>query len=100
MNSWGEIALVVLALGMAIFIQLRVSKMRSSVLGLILPFLIFLVSLCVLIQDLQQIKEGTVEALTIITAIWYFACYNIPTILFLCIYNYYQRIRIIRYTKN
>lgn len=97
MNGWGEIILVVLAMGMAIFIQLRVSKMRSSVLGLILPFLIFLVSLCVLIQDLQHIKEGTVESLTTITAILYFACYNIPTILFLCIYNYYQRTRLARY---
>ena len=56
MNNWGEIVLVVLALGMAIYIQLRVSKMRSSVLGLILPFLIFLISLCVLVQDLQHIK--------------------------------------------
>lgn len=97
MNGWGEIILVVIAMGMAIFIQLRVSKMRSSVLGLILPFLIFLVSLCVLIQDLQHIKEGTVESLTTITAILYFACYNIPTILFLCIYNYYQRTRLARY---
>lgn len=97
MNGWGEIILVVLAMGMAIFIQLRVSKMRSSVLGLILPFLIFLVSLCVLVQDLQHIKEGTVESLTTITAILYFACYNIPTILFLCIYNYYQRTRLARY---
>ena len=96
MNHWGEIGLVVLALGMAIFIQLRVSKMRSSVLGLILPFLIFLISLCVLIQDLQHIKQGTEESLSVITATLYFALYNIPTILFLCIYNYYQRTRITR----
>lgn len=94
MNDWGEIVLVVLALGMAIFIQLRVSKMRSAVLGLILPFLIFLFSLCVLVQDLQHIRTGTEEALTSITATLYFALYNIPTILFLCIYNYYQRTRI------
>ena len=97
MNSVGEIVLVVLALGMAIFIQLRVSKMRSSVLGLILPFLIFLFSLCILGQDLQRIKDGTEETLTNITAFLYFACYNIPTILFLCIYNYYQRTRLVRH---
>lgn len=97
MNNWGEIVLVVLALGMAIFIQLRVSKMRSSVLGLILPFLIFLFSLCILGQDLQRIKDGTEETLTNITAFLYFACYNIPTILFLCIYNYCQRTRLARH---
>ncbi len=97
MNNWGEIVLVVLALGMAIFIQLRVSKMRSSVLGLILPFLIFLFSLCILGQDLKHIKDGTEETLTNITAFLYFACYNIPTILFLCIYNYYQRTRLVRH---
>lgn len=96
MNHWGEIVLVILALGMAIFIQLRVSKMRSSVLGLILPFLIFVISLYVLFLDFQHIKQGTEETLTTITAMLYFALYNIPTILFLCIYNYYQRTRITR----
>jgi len=97
MNNWGEIVLVVLALGMAILIQLRVSKMRSPVLGLILPFLILVISVCVLVTDLQHIKAGTVESMTSITAWMYFACYNIPTILFLCIYNYYQRTRLARY---
>lgn len=94
MKHWGEIVLVVLALGMAVFIQLRVSKMRSTSLGLILPFFIFVISVCVLIQDLQHIKEGMAESLTTIMAFLYFAFYNIPTILFLCIYNYCQRARI------
>ena len=97
MNQWGEIILVVLALGMAFFIQLRVSKMRSTVLGLILPFLIFLISLALLFRDLQQMKEGTVVSLTKVTAILYFALYNIPTILFLSVYNYYQRARKMRH---
>lgn len=99
MNSWGEIILVILALGMAILIQLRVSKMRSPILGLVLPFLILVISVCVLVIDLQHIKDGTVEAMTNITAWMYFACYNIPTILFLCIYNYYQRTRLIKYRR-
>ena len=97
MKHWGEVVLVVLALGMAVFIQLRVSKMRFAGLGLILQFFIFLISACVLIQDLHHIKEGTVESLTTIKAFLYFACYNIPTILFLCIYNYCQRARIGKY---
>lgn len=96
MNHWGEIVLVILALGMAVIIQLRVSKMRSSILGLVLPFLVFVISLCVLFQDIQHIKAGTEESLSMITATLYFALYNIPTILFLCIYNYYQRTRITR----
>lgn len=96
-ESWGEILLVVLALGMAVFIQLRVSKMRSSALGLIMPFLIFLISVCILFQDLQHIKEGIAESLTQIRAFLYFAVYNIPTILLLCIYNYCQRTRMTRY---
>lgn len=96
MNSWGEIVLVVLALGMAVFIQLRASRMRSLVLGLILPFLIFVFSLCILGQDLYRIRNGTEETLTNITALMYFACYNIPTILFLCIYNYCQRTRLVK----
>jgi uncharacterized membrane protein len=71
MNGWGEVILVVLALGMAILIQLRVSKMRSSVLGLILPFVIFLISVFMLIADLQHIKAGTAESMTTITALMY-----------------------------
>lgn len=97
MNHWGEVVLVVLALGMAIFIQLRVSKMCSSVMGLILPFLIFLFSLCVFVQDLLHIISEKTESLSLVTAAMYFALYNIPTILFLCIYNYYQRTRLARY---
>ena len=96
MNHWGEMVLVVIALGMSILIQLRVSKMRSSVLGLILPFLIFFISIGMLLQDLKHIREGSVVALTSVKAFLYFALYNIPTILFLCIYNYYQRARISR----
>lgn len=97
MNNWGEIVLVILALGMTIFIQLRVSKMRSSIFGLILPFLFLAISLCILGNDLQRIKNGMEETLTNITAFLYFACYNIPTILLLCIYNYYQRARLVKH---
>lgn len=96
MNNWGEIALVILALGMTIFIQLRVSKMRSSILGLILPFLFLLISVCILGTDLQRIRSGVEDELTNIAAFQNFACYNIPTILLLCIYNYYQRARLVK----
>ena len=97
MNNGGEIVAVVLALGMTIFVQFRVSKMRSSVLGLLLPFMFFLISLCVLGNDLQRINNGIEETMTNITAFLYFACYNIPTILLFCIYNYYQRARLVKH---
>lgn len=97
MNKWGEIVLVILAIGMTIGIQLRVSKMRSAILGLILPFLFLLISLCILGFDLQRIRIGVEETRTNIIALQNFACYNIPTILLLCIYNYYQRARLTRH---
>ena len=96
MNNWEEIVLVVLALGMTVFIQLRVSKMRSAILGLVLPFMFLLISLCILGTDLQRIRNGLEETQTKITAFQNFAYYNIPTILLLCIYNYYQRARLTR----
>lgn len=96
MNNWEEIVLVVLALGMTVFIQLRVSKMRSSILGLVLPFMFLLITVCILGADLQRIRTGVEETRTSITAFQNFACYNIPTILLLCIYNYYQRSRLTR----
>lgn len=93
-NIWGRIILVVLALGFTVLVQVRMSKLRSSYFGLFIPVLLFLVTMCILVTDLQHIKEGTAQdSLTGITAFLYFALYNIPTILFLCIYNYYQRMR-------
>ncbi len=99
MNHGGELILIILALGMALFIQLRASKMRSSVWGLVLPFLLLLLSVCVLVQDIQHIRQGTAEEKSTLMALTYFAVYNIPTILFLCIYNYCQRKRITRENK-
>ncbi len=99
MNSWGEIILVVLALGMAIFIQLWVSRLRSPIWGLILPFFVFLASLCILVSDICHIRDGSAKNLTMLMALTYFACYNILTILFLCIYNFCQRTRLVKHKK-
>lgn len=96
MDRWGYVFVVVLALALTILIQIRVSKMHSSVLGLVIPMLIFLVSCMILLQDISSIRKGMQESLTCLTACVYFSLYNIPTILFLCIYNYYQRMRISR----
>lgn len=94
MGEIGSIIFVILALGMTILVQIYMSKVKSSIPGLMIPILIFLISLGVLINDLHNIRLGIVESMTSIVAFLYFALYNIPTILFLCIYNYFQRMRL------
>ena len=94
MGEIGNVLFVILALGMKIFVQIYMSKTKSSIPGLLIPVLIFLISLGVLINDLHNIRLGIAESLTSVAAFLYFALYNIPTILFLCIYNYFQRMRL------
>ena len=94
MGEIGNVLFVILALGMTIFVQIYMSKTKSSIPGLLIPVLIFLISLGVLINDLHNIRLGIAESLTSVAAFLYFALYNIPTILFLCIYNYFQRMRL------
>ena len=96
MREIGSIIFVIIVLGMTICVQIYMSKIKSAVPGVFIPVLIFLISLVVLINDLRNIRLGMVESMTSIAAFLYFALYNIPTILFLCIYNYFQRMRLRR----
>lgn len=86
------ILLIVLALAFTVYIQVRTSKLRNPYIGLMIPILFFIITLSIFIADLHHIFSETIETdMTGITATLYFALYNIPTILLLCIYNYYQR---------
>lgn len=83
-------AVFVLSMGL----QILASKQKSTVLGLILPLTLLMATLCILIKDISLLKEGRLDNETYLGCLSYFAVYNVPTILFLCIYNYFQRIRI------
>lgn len=78
----------------AMALQILASKQKSTVLGLILPITLLLATACILMNDIRLIRKGIDETLSYLTAVSYFAVYNVPTILFLCIYNYFQRVRI------
>ena len=93
MGNVGQFLIVVLAFIMTLVVQVLASRMRWAVGGLILPTILFAFSMGVLIQNLHHIKAG-IAVMDTLTAFSHFALYNIPTILFLCIYNYYQRMRI------
>ena len=95
MGNLGSIVLVTMAFAVTILLQMTVSKMRWTYGGLILPLLAFGLSVVLLIQNLHYIRNG-IAVVDTLTAFLHFALYNIPTILFLCIYNYYQRMRFMR----
>lgn len=95
MGNLGSIILVAAAFAITIVLQMTVSKMRWTFGGLILPMLVFVLSVILLIQNLHNIRDG-IAVVDTLTAFLHFALYNIPTILFLCIYNYYQRMRFMR----
>lgn len=94
MENMMKAGLVVIALTMTIFMQVYASRRKSTILGLILPMLIFLFSMLILIYDMRVFRAGVDPTLTRLHIVSDFAICNVPTILFLCIYNYYQRNRL------
>lgn len=82
MESLMGIILVICFMLITIFMQVKASKTQSAFAGLIIPLIIFMTSILVLIADRGEIDVGKVLN---------FSLYNIPTILFLCIYNYCKR---------
>lgn len=95
MENAGKAALLTGVVAVTILIQIMASRLRWTLVGLILPTLVFCGSAWILVQNIQYIRAGT-ASLDVLTAFSHFALYNIPTILFLCIYNYYQRRRLVR----
>ena len=95
MGNLGSIILVAAAFAITIVLQMTVSKMRWTFGGLILPGLVFVLSVILLIQNLHNIRDG-IAVVDTLTAFLHFAWYNIPTSLFLWIYNYYKRRRFMR----
>lgn len=96
MKMWLRIGVVFLALAITVLMQVYASRKKSTRLGLVLPTLFFLLACLVMGQSLQQVDVHAVERAEILKALSYFSVYNIPTIIFLCIYNYFQSIRLHR----
>lgn len=93
----GDLKNVVVLLGVFIVsmgLQIFASRQKSTVLGLILPITLLLATVCILCNDIRLMRNGLVENTSYLNCISYFAVYNVPTILFLCVYNYFQRIRL------
>lgn len=88
-----KIVLVVLLVTMTIAMQIYASKRKSAKTGLILPALLFCITCIFLGHEVHEIHVRKTEMITFLTPLTYFAVYNVPTILFLCIYNYCQRSR-------
>ena len=94
MEQMMKAGLVILALVMTIMMQIYASSRKSTIFGLILPTLILLFSLVVLAQNVRAYYVAAKLADNALRIISDFAIYNVPTIIFLCIYNYFQRSRL------
>lgn len=86
-----KIVLVILLIIMTLGMQVYASKRKSARIGLILPTLLFCMTCLILWNDMHIIRTQKTASLDYLTSLTYFAVYNVPTILFLCIYNYCQR---------
>ena len=93
MGNVRQVFVVVLFIAVTLVVQVLASRIKWTVGGLILPILMFIFSVGMLAHNLHCIREG-IAAVDTLTSFLHFALYNIPTILFLCIYNYYQRMRL------
>lgn len=96
------VIVIISAISMTFLLQVWLSKMKSPVLGLVMPLSLLIVTIIILIYDVKEIVEliGNNEDILVADNInkvadifMYFSLYNVPTILFLCIYNYYKRQR-------
>jgi len=94
MEHMMKAGLVILALAMTIMMQIYASSRKSTICGLILPALILIFSLVVLVQNIRMYYAAAKLADNVLLIVSDFAIYNVPTIIFLCIYNYFQRSRL------
>ena len=94
MEHMMKVGLVILALLMTIMMQIYASSRKSTIVGLILPAILLLFSLVVLVQNIRMYHAAAKLAENILRIVSDFAIYNVPTIIFLCIYNYFQRSRL------
>lgn len=104
MDKWIQICLIVIIMIMTVYLQVIAAKMKSSKMGLIIPLTLLTVTLLLLRKNFLDIKmgnysDGAVRA-SMFDALLHFALYNIPTIIFLCIYNYYKRRRLSKIQVN
>lgn len=83
--------LVVLLITMTIAMQIYASKRKSARAGLILPTMLFVMTCAALWNNVHAVRMQMTDNMDYLTSLTYFAIYNVPTILFLCIYNYCQR---------
>lgn len=83
--------LVALLITMTIAMQIYASKRKSAKVGLILPSMMFAMTCVILWNNVHAVRMQMTDNMDYLTSLTYFAIYNVPTILFLCIYNYCQR---------
>lgn len=89
-----KVSLVILALLMTIMMQIYASSRKSTIVGLILPAILLIFSLVVLVHNIRMYYTAEKLAENMLHIVSDFAIYNVPTIIFLCIYNYFQRGRL------
>lgn len=104
MDKWIQICLIVIIMIMTVYLQVVAAKMKSSKMGLIIPLTLLAITLLMLRKNFIDIRlgnypDGAVGS-PVVNALLHFSIYNIPTIILLCIYNYYKRRRLSKIQVN